>query len=81
MLLLDGIISMLLDSIIMVLLLFTFMHLLLSHSKRAVDDCCKFMTTKLTLLSTQYGIICKIKVIKKVKHIAYENIEQQKSYN
>ena len=54
------------------------MQLSSSHLKIIDDDSYKSNTFILTIWCRVIGIICIMKVLKEVKHVAYENVEQQR---
>ena len=54
------------------------MQLSSSHLKIIDDDSYKSSTFILTIWCRVIGIICIMKVLKEVKHVAYENVEQQR---
>ena len=57
------------------------MRLSLSHLKVIDDDCSKLLAIYPVLSFSLYGVngvICTMKVFKEVKHVVYENVEQQR---
>ena len=55
------------------------MRLSLSHLKVIDDDCSKLLAIYPVLsLYGVNGVICTMKVFKEVKHVVYENVEQQR---
>ena len=54
------------------------MQLSSSYLKTIDDDSYNFSAFILTIWCRVIGIICIMKVLKEVKHVAYENVEQRR---